>query len=444
MAALALCALPAASGAESPLRLAQTPPPPESGPRKEPANYSARPRSGVADEAAYRAALDKAIAPVLNRAVSDDDMAALKSAFAAIGKGRTAEADGIRAGVKDPVVRKMIVWYALARGDGKPAEYRDFLAANPTWPQQGLLQQRMEEALFAGGGNPQSVKSFFKDKAPETAIGEAALAAAHLAAGEKEAERKLAAKAWRDGDIPASIEPAFLARFKPLLTEADHRWRLDRILLGDRRWSASRRARAEIAMRVIPLLSAGERKKAEARLAVYLRSSSAAKLMGAFSLKPEEDWGFAYQRLQLLRRKDRSGEAIKILLAAPTDPAKIVSPDDWWEERRANAYEALENDNFKLAYELVRDAGPLTVNPLKEQRFMAGWIAMRYMKNATLAEKHFRAMREAADGPLSRSRVTTGSDARSRRRAARRMREPSTRRRRRNATRSTPCSLSMS
>lgn len=108
--------------------------------------------------------------------------------------------------------------------------------------------------------------------------------------------------------------------------------------------------------------------------------------------------GLAFQRMQLMRRQDKSTEAVKILLSAPTDPAKIVSPDDRWDERRANAYEALNADNYKLAYELVRDAGPLTVNPLKEQRFMAGWIAMRYLKAYDTALAHFKAMREVADG----------------------------------------------
>ena len=53
----------------------------------------------------------------------------------------------------------------------------------------------------------------------------------------------------------------------------------------------------------------------------------------------------------------------------------------------------------------IEDAGALTVNPLKEQRFMAGWVAMRHLKDIGAAEKHFRAMRAAADGPLSRAKA---------------------------------------
>ena len=56
------------------------------------------------------------------------------------------------------------------------------------------------------------------------------------------------------------------------------------------------------------------------------------------------------------------------------------------------AYGALKLGKPKLAYDLVSDAGPLTVNPLKEQTFMAGWLALRYLKDAKLAETHFEAM----------------------------------------------------
>ena len=46
-----------------------------------------------------------------------------------------------------------------------------------------------------------------------------------------------------------------------------------------------------------------------------------------------------------------------------------------------------------------------TVNPRKEQTFMAGWIAFRYLKKLDLAERHFKDMAMAADGPLSRAKA---------------------------------------
>jgi len=378
--------------------------PPARGPAVAGSDYSPKPDYTDPNEVRYRKSLDAIVAPVMHHEISDDDLRRVKDAFKAVGAGRFSDADALKSAISDKTAAKLVDWYALTRGVGTAGAYARFLAENPAWPQRSLLQQRLEEALFTHGGEAASIGDYFRDQPPTTAIGEAALASALMSLGQREDARKWAAKAWRDGDIPASLETGFLERFKPLLTSADHRWRLDRLLLSDRRWAAGRRAQGEYIRRVIPLLPATERKKAEARLAVYLRSSSGPKLMAALPSEKQTDWGLAYQRLQLLRRQDKASEAVKLLRNAPTDPALIVSPDDWWDERRAHAYEALERDDYRLAYDLVKDAGPLTVNPLKEQRFMAGWIAFRYLKDYPRAERHFREMRKAADGPLSRSR----------------------------------------
>ena len=88
------------------------------------------------------------------------------------------------------------------------------------------------------------------------------------------------------------------------------------------------------------------------------------------------------------------------MLEAPTDPVAIDNLDDWWEERRSLAYAALKANKFKIAYDVVSVAGPLNVNALNQQQFLAGWIALRYLKNPDAAHKHFAAYADTADGPL--------------------------------------------
>ncbi len=88
-------------------------------------------------------------------------------------------------------------------------------------------------------------------------------------------------------------------------------------------------------------------------------------------------------------KRGKSRKLREIILAIPPDPKKIADLDEWWAERRELAYGALGLGKMKLAYRLVNDAGPLTVNPLKEQTFMAGWIAFRYLDDIRAAEKHF-------------------------------------------------------
>lgn len=402
LAAAALC--PSLPACAEPAAAATKSAPPAAAPAAAPPIAPA-PRSGVAAEAGYRKGADEVIKPLLDVEIDAADLTRVKQAFAAIGAADINKGRALAAEISHPTAKKLVSWYALSRGYGAAADYRDFLAKNPTWPQRWLLQQRMEEALFTGGGDAGAIVGYFKDGEPQTATGGAALASAFLALGDKDKARALAAKVWRDGDLPTTLETGFLERFGALLTPADHRWRLDRYLMGDRRWKDGRNAQAAYVRRLIPLLPADERKKAEARLAVYLRSSAGEKLMSELPSDGKPDWGLTFQRIQMLRRKGNNAAAIKLMLDAPIDTDKIVSPDDWWDERRALSYEALEKGDAKLAYKLVAEAGALTVNPLKAQRFMAGWIAKRHLDDTAGAERHFRAMRDAADGPLSRAKA---------------------------------------
>lgn len=355
-------------------------------------------------EAEHIALLDQALAPVRNYAPELDDAKRIKEAVSAIDNNNTEHFNELKGQIKDPVGRKLVDFVRLRNGYGEAPEYRAFLKENPLWPERAMMVQRMEEALFTSGGSAAAIKAHFADNPPQTGIGFAALASAHLAEGEKEEARKLAVKAWRDYTIPSTLETGFLKRFGELLNEKDHKWRFDRLVTDDVRWAGNRSDRSAIARRIVPLLSEGERKKAIARLAVFNKAANARTLMAAIPSDPA-DTGLAFHRAQLLRKAGKFEDAAKIVLSYPPDATKIAEIDEWWAERRQLAYEALNGGNAKLAYELAKDAGPLTVNPLKEQTFMAGWIALRFLKNPDTAEKHFSDLAKAADGPLSRAKA---------------------------------------
>jgi soluble lytic murein transglycosylase len=199
------------------------------------------------------------------------------------------------------------------------------------------------------------------------------------------------------------MEPVFLKRVGSLLTEADHKRRLDRLLLNDSRWANERNERAAVIRRVIALLSAEEKKKAEARLAVFLRAKNAQQLISKYS-QQVADWGLAVQRSQALRRQKKAEEAWKTMLV-DAEPVDFAKPDGWWEERRANAYGALKAGQAKTAYDLVKNPGQLSVNASKDAYFFAGWLAFRHLNNPKAALGHFEALAAAADGPLSHARA---------------------------------------
>lgn len=396
-------------------------------------------------EKAFLARMDVILAPIYAFAPTEADLAAVREALQTSSggaAGATAKMQEIEARLQDPVVRKLVRWIALRSdfGGPTPAEIEEFRRANPDFAEQTGLRTRAEEALLTRVGDAKEIKAFFDKSPPQTGAGLAALAAAHLGDGSRAKAQELTAKAWREHDFSLRAETVLMNTLGGLLTEADHKARLDRLLMRDIRWAKERAERAQVARRIVPYLSEPEQLKAQARLAVYLRQKDAARAIMSLPAGAMSDWGVYYSVVQLNRRagsdaddddgdvasKDETPapdgkspdvgaksadakpqdagklkEAWRLLLAAPTDPAKIVSPDDWWIERRVSAYAALRTGQPKTAYELVRDAGPLSVNALKDQQMLAGWIALRFNGDIAAAERHFKAMRKAADGPIS-------------------------------------------
>ena len=359
----------------------------------------------LAEEAEHVARYDAAIASARDYQITTEDAAHIREAIVAAAGGRLAEAKAVRDKITDPAARKLVDWYLYRGGYGTALEVRAFLEANPAWPDRALLTQRSEEALFSSPSAARDAKAFFGNGQPRTAVGYAALASAYLAEKDETKAKALAQKAWIDLDIPGSLEPAFLARMKGLLTEADHKRRLDRLLFNDSRWTGERNERAAVIRRVIALLSEDEKRKAQARLAVFLRAKNSTQLLSKLPTQghSEADWGLAVQRAQALRRQKKDAEAWKILLAEP-EPSIIVRPDGWWEERRANAYAALKAGKPKTAYDLARNPGALSVNASKDAAFLAGWLALRHLGDAKLALGHFQSLLEGADGPLSKAK----------------------------------------
>jgi len=361
-----------------------------------------RPR---AEEAQHAARYDAAIAAARDHPLNAEDATRIREAVRAIAAGNLSNGRALRDQITDPAGRKLIDWYLYRGGYGTAAEIRAFIAANPAWPDRGLLTQRAEEALFHSAAKAHEIKAFFADTPPTTGVGLAALASALATEKDEATAKALATKVWVEFDIPAGHEAHVLGKIGGLLTEADHKRRLDRLLLNDSRWAGERSERAATIRRTIARLSAPEKKKAEARLAVFLRAKNASQLMS--KLAPEalaSEWGLAVQKAQVLRRQNKDEAAWKILLAEP-EPTLLVKPDGWWEERRANAYAALRAGKAKTAYELVRAPGQLFVNAHNDAAFLAGWLALRHLHDAKKALVHFQALANSADGPLSRARA---------------------------------------
>lgn len=95
-------------------------------------------------------------------------------------------------------------------------------------------------------------------------------------------------------------------------------------------------------------------------------------------------------------------DAKDIAARAKADTSKA---DASWGKTRSKAYDAMKAKNFKSAYQIIKSANGLSINPLKQKEFLLGWLSLRYLGDVDSARAHFTKMRKYADGPLSRSKA---------------------------------------
>lgn len=339
---------------------------------------------------------------LLEYKLSDADRRALKDAVRQIYKKDFSDARKSMRRIKDKIALKLAQWYYYRRSgnDSDPRKIEQFRLANPDWPSQRTLQRNAEESLLKREASPEVTITFFGDSRPLTGAGKAALAGAHLASGDQKKAQLLVSEAWRKHDLDSGVEKIILNRFGKLLSGADHKARVDRLLLLDRK------SKISAVMRTAALLSDKEKKKVNARVAVVRRVKAAEKLLAAI---PEEDIkddvGFYFSRIQWLRRHDKEQEAWKLLLSAPREPGELIAIDEWWIERRINCRKALNAGYPDIAYRIARDHGPLSGAHYDEAEFLAGWVALRFLGNPNDARQHFLALRTAAAEPSAIARA---------------------------------------
>lgn len=331
--------------------------------------------------------------PLLEFGLTGSDRTQLRNAVAASYRQRYDDARAAIARIKNPHAKKVARWYFYRRSGlgAKGNEIEAFRVANPEWPEQDRLRRNAERSLFINRADAETVNAFFARSIPQTGGGKAAIAAIHLANGEKEKARVLISEAWRGYRLTDEVEDAILERFPGMLDDADHKARIDRLLLQDRT------SRIETVERVAKLLPEAEREKVKARIHVVKRSSKAEKLLAEIPAEPAmADMGLYLSRIQWLRRNDKEAKAWSLLTEAPLEPSLLLDLDEWWVERRVNCRSALNSGKPELAYTIARDHGPVSGESYLEAEFMAGWIALRFLDRPEDGLRHFLALRTAS------------------------------------------------
>ena len=325
----------------------------------------------------------------LARADATDD---LRTALVAAG---TRDWEKALAVAPPGVARDVIEWQRLRDGDGFLGDYETFLARRSDWPGLPWLHQKGEVAVVRST-TPERVIAYFKEERPSTAAGAIALINALAAAGQTEAAAKEAQRAWLHLRFDAG-EQAEILGLQGSALQAAHRKRLDMLLWAGRG--------AEV-RQMLPLVSPGWQALAQARMALQERKNGVDALIAAVPPGSEADNpGLAYDRFVWRMRNGYMDGATSLIEERSVTSAALGRPEVWADRRVRLARDLVQAGRFKEAYRVAAAHHLTEGGDYAELEFLAGFIALRKLKDPLTARGHFQHLKSGVSTPISLSRA---------------------------------------
>lgn len=279
----------------------------------------------------------------------------------------------------------LIDWYRLRAGLGTPQEVLAFLRRNAHWPGLSVLRRQSEIVMSHAGFD--DVLAFYDGYSPQTGTGALNHARALLSrARQGEAEAGIVL-AWRTLGLTRAEHEDFLREFEALLAP-HHAARLEMAL-----W----RGLPDVAD-MLPLVDEDARALAELRGKV--------RREGGEGLSPaqERNAGVAYE-LFTRHLSNAPDKAIAVILRQSRIEGGLGEPEQWASWRRALAHQKMREGEASLAYDLAAVHQLVEGANYADLEWLAGYIALTYLKAPDLALDHFQRFRMAVVTPISLGRA---------------------------------------
>ncbi len=352
----------------------------------------------------------------------DPAMKALKLAL----EGKHLEAQDIKSDLDDPAAQTLLDWLWITgrKGTGFVPFIRRFITDHPDWPNMRLIRSRAERYMYAQGTPMPDVRWYFGDNPPITPVGKYLYGMA-FKDSDPERAREFVRSAYREHKRGADFSTRIAKTFPDWIREEDKFARISRLILLHETTLAKKSA-AKMGGAFPKVASAAH------KLLTQSKGAEAAKLALPLRYRYQPALQYALMRYHLRRAKQtviiRVGKgkkkrkrkvtkyrpefvrkAMAAMLRATQGHKELPEADKWWKERRDIIHASLSSKkpafDKKTAYKLAANHGLARGIFLTDAEWMAGWIAMRWLKDAALAERHFRTSLKAAIRTRDKSRA---------------------------------------
>ena len=298
------------------------------------------------------------------------------------------------AGKRNSVGRDIIEWHRLRASMGSPDEVLTFLQRRPDWPGLAWLRKKSETAM-AGAGTA-NILQFYAGQPPQSAEGALSLAKALIASGQRGDGEAGLVIAWRTMPMGEGLQSLYLQDFSKLL-KPHHTARLDR-MLWDGHLVSSRR--------MLSLVPEGDRKLAEARIALQDKAPGVDAKIKAIPAALQNVPGLAYDRFVWRDQKRRREDAITLMAERSISANALGEPENWARRRRDLSRQDMRDGNNQRAYRLAANhyLTPEAGYAYSDLEWIAGYIALQKLGDAARAVQHFQRFSDSVTTPISLGR----------------------------------------
>lgn len=318
-----------------------------------------------------------------------------ESALYFAGRENWAEAAYHARAANDPAVLVLVDWmqYRSKASGASFEEITRFIAKYPDWPDMPLLRQRAEEAITTETSDA-AVLKWFKTAPPVTGDGLKSQARAEQRQGKssQEAINNLLRQAWVKGNFGIKEETEFLAAYGNILRLKDYNNRIDELL-----WQG----KIEQVMRILNRVDQPHRQLFQARMALMKGTRNAIDMARAVPKELRSDAGLLYERVMWHNKRDESDKVLELLQLVP---ASVPYPHKWWDVKTTQIRLLLKARKYQQAYQLASKHSTEKGEDFAEGEWLSGWIALRFLKNPSVAYKHFYMLHEGVEYPVSLAR----------------------------------------
>lgn len=289
-------------------------------------------------------------------------------------------------------------WLSYYKGTQTDVDYdtiSKFIENHPDFPAMNRLREEAEKAMPSGLSDKDAI-AWFTANPPQMTFGMKMYANAISGLQNDPVKAREEINAWwkKANLTPVDQSKGFMT-FATLLDKKSHEERLRRLITKGQYTNA--RSMAES-------LGSGYVALTEARISLQTGKGNVNGYLNRVPQNLQKDEGLLFDRLRYRRKMDNNEGAIEILNMSPGSD-DMVDPEEWGKERSIMARRLFEERKYQQAYRLSANHKIKNGPGFAGNEWMAGWLAMEYLKNPWEGFEHFERLYHTVETPISKSRA---------------------------------------